>query len=266
MIRKFIAAFVIIFFAASTTAFADASIDWERGVIRVTGNALGPINLDVRDSFYKNLARQGARLDAFAITAELINSQMELIAAQSDIPNVGDGMVRTSMEFEFPQGQVRQIDTKVYEDGICEVTLEINIFGEGSVSDLIFAPFKNEPKLSFAKPSTNVKLDDTKYTGLIIDCRGLLLNPVPSPVIRNADGQIFYGHKFLTHEKIVSNGIVAYGKGNAARAGNNPLIVKAVALSDINENPVVSVADADKILAANQRDKFLENCAVVFMR
>lgn len=51
-----------------------------------------------------------------------------------------------------------------------------------------------------------------------------------------------------------------------ARAGNNPLVIKAIRLSDLNANPVVSVADADKILAANQYDKFLDNCAVVFVK
>lgn len=263
MIRKFLAAFVLIFFVASTTTFAEGNIDWERGIIRVTGEALGPDNLDKRDSFYKNLARQGARLDAFAKLAELITGlQNDVFGYESD---VHDNAIRTFMEFEFPQGQVKQIDMSVDEEGICRVILEINIFGEGSVSNIIFAPLKNEPKLSFPKPRSNVNLNAAKYTGLIIDCSGLPLNPVASPAIKNTNGQIFYGHKFINYDKIVSSGIVAYGKGNIARAGNNPLIVKAVALHYLNSYAVVSVADADKILAANQRDKFLENCAVVIV-
>ena len=33
------------------------------------------------------------------------------------------------------------------------------------------------------------------YTGLIVDCRGLELQPVMSPVIRNSNGTRIYGHK-----------------------------------------------------------------------
>ena len=55
-------------------------------------------------------------------------------------------------------------------------------------------------------------------------------------------------------------------QADCSRAGNNPMVVKAVNLTDLDANPVVSVEDADKILAANQHDKFLENCAVVFKK
>ena len=262
MIRKFIAAFVLALFMSST-AFADAVIDWKDNVIRVTGNALGPPHLDKRDSFYKNLARQGARLDAFRNIAELISSMTKTAAYFSD-DYLSDDVIKTSMDFEFIPGQVRQTAIKFEEDGVCTVTLEIDILGD--VSAMILSPFKNEPKLSFPMPSTNVNLDGTTYTGLIIDCRGLPLNPVMSPAIKNANGQTIYGHQFLSYEKISSNGIVAYGMESSSRAGNNPLLVKAISLSDLNANPVVSVADADKILAANQRDKFLENCAVVLLK
>ena len=51
-----------------------------------------------------------------------------------------------------------------------------------------------------------------------------------------------------------------------SRAGNNPLIVKATGIADLSATPVVSNADADKILAANQHDGFLSNCAVVFVK
>lgn len=51
-----------------------------------------------------------------------------------------------------------------------------------------------------------------------------------------------------------------------SRAGNKPLIVKATSLTDLDATPVVMIDDADKILAANRSDKFLDNCAVVFVK
>ncbi|MBR0061913.1 MAG: hypothetical protein IJP68_10595, partial [Selenomonadaceae bacterium] len=80
-----------------------------------------------------------------------------------------------------------------------------------------------------------------------------------------------YGHQNLDYDKIIVNGMASYANDvndqiSRSRAGNNPLVVQATSLSDINANPVVSATDADRILAANQRDKFLENCAVVFVK
>ena len=149
--------------------------------------------------------------------------------------------------------------------------------GKGSVAEVAYLPFKDEPKVSFMQPtdkSVASKPDvvGQKYTGLVIDCRGIgVLNPVMSPVIKNANGQAIYGHMNLDYDKIIMNGMASYA-GDAydqiarARAGNNPLVIKAQSLTDLSANPVVSVADADRILAANQQDRFLNDCAVVFVR
>ena len=51
----------------------------------------------------------------------------------------------------------------------------------------------------------------------------------------------------------------------AGRAGNNPLIVRAIALDDLNATPVLSMEDAELVLYENQNSHFLENIAVVFL-
>ena len=161
-------------------------------------------------------------------------------------------------------------DLFLMDDGTYEVVLEMPIFGAAdSLSDAAFLPFKDEPKVSFPQPSTSTSVT-VNYTGLIIDCRGMNLNCVMSPVIKNDNNQAIYGHQNLDYDKIIVNGMASYANSaedeiSRSRAGNNPLIVKAVNLADLNANPVVSTADADKILAANRQGKFLENCAVVFV-
>jgi len=105
------------------------------------------------------------------------------------------------------------------------------------------------------------------YTGLIVDCRGLGLKPVMSPVIKNASGQPIYGYKNLNYDRVVSEGMAGYTSdmGNAARAGSNPLVVKAVSL-DNGANPVLSVADANRVLIENGASGFLDATNVVFVR
>ena len=105
------------------------------------------------------------------------------------------------------------------------------------------------------------------YTGLVVDCRGLGLKTAASPVIINANGTKIYGHKDLDIDKIISVGVADYVSDpkNISRAGSHPLIVKAIALKNFNCNPVVSVADSNRILIENYATKFLKELNVVFL-
>lgn len=106
------------------------------------------------------------------------------------------------------------------------------------------------------------------YTGLIVDCTGLGLNPVMSPVIRVVEGTSIYGDKNLDYNLIQSKGMAGYTLDlhQAARAGANPLIVKAVSLLNHNGDPVLSVADAKRVVDEDHKGNFLKQLNVVFVR
>ena len=105
------------------------------------------------------------------------------------------------------------------------------------------------------------------YTGVIIDCTGLGLRPVMSPVIKAANGRPIYGYKNLDSDKIIQNGMAAYARSeaDAARAGINPLRLRAVSV-DGNSNPVLSANDANRLLLENNASGFLDATNVVFLR
>ena len=127
----------------------------------------------------------------------------------------------------------------------------------------------NPPLQRTAKKSVKDYADSAQgdFTGLIVDCRGLGLQPVMSPVIKNANGTKIYGHKNLDIDKIIAMGVADYVKdlNRVDRAGENPLVVKAIAVDDFNSNPVVSVADSNRILIENHATKFLKDLKVVFL-
>ncbi|MBR6888530.1 MAG: hypothetical protein IKN16_08815 [Selenomonadaceae bacterium] len=244
--------------------------DFIRGVIQVTGEGVGKSAYKNNPGKYRLTASKAARMDAHAKLVEYIKVQVETNASMTDyeldvyqVRTSAQGVIRNAREIGSPQ---------YFDDGTCKVIMEMPLFGgKGSVAEVAFLPFKDEPKVSFPQPSMTVSQPSgNNYTGLIVDCRGKNLNPVMSPVIKNSNGQAIYGHQNLNYDKIIVSGMASYASDindqiSRSRAGNNPLVVKAESLSDINANPVVSVADADKILSANQHDKFLENCAVVFI-
>lgn len=105
------------------------------------------------------------------------------------------------------------------------------------------------------------------FTGLIVDCRGLSLQPVMSPVIFNTNGTKIFGHKNIDPDKVAAQGMVNYAKSldDASRAGTNPLVVKAVKLENFNSCPVLSLADSNRVLIENYATKFLNDLKVVFL-
>ena len=261
---------------AATTFAEQGTVDWSKGVIRVTGIGAGkPAYFKKHPGVYRAQAKRAAMMDAQRNLAETVkgvrvtsDSTMEDLILTSDV-------VRTRVD-AIIKG-MSEVSSQYYEDGTYEVVLEMPLFGaKDSLSEAAFMPFKDEPKLPLPQPVDVTIINqptviNNNYTGLIVDCSGMDVNCVMSPVIKNANGQAIYGHQNLDYDKIIVNGMASYADAandqiSLNRAGNNPLIVKAVRLSDLNANPVVSVADADKILAANSHDKFLDNCAVVFVK
>lgn len=122
MIRKIIAACMIIFFAATihTTAFAAK----EPKVIQATGMYFIEPNCDQRDSFVKTFARQTARMDAIRNLVETIGK------IKFEKVNGNPNIIRTrtshdSKAFQFVAKHARVVDVKFHSDGTCEVTMEV---------------------------------------------------------------------------------------------------------------------------------------------
>ena len=49
------------------------------------------------------------------------------------------------------------------------------------------------------------------------------------------------------------------------RAGENPIVVKAVSVENFNSNPVLTIADSNRVLIENYASKFLKDLKVVFI-
>lgn len=184
---------------------------------------------------------------------------------------LGSSVIKTRLHQVLRR--VKVIDEGRQTDGYYYAVVRMPINGAVSVNSVVFD--RNKTVEPLPKPKTqipkNVSVPNGKhYTGVIIDCRGKKLDKVMSPVIKRASGEPIYGHKNLDFDAIVSNGMASYTRSTKVgieRAGSNPLIVVAVKVEGrVNLcNPVVSDADADKILAANQAGHFLEKCSVVFV-
>lgn len=261
----------------SATAFAaneSFGVDWAKGVIRAKGIGAGK-STTKNKGLKRAQARRAAMMDAQRNLAEAVKGVR--VTSESRMVDLALADDRVATRVDAIIQNMTEVSGQYLNDETYEVVLEMPLFGtNNALSEAAFLPFKDEPKVSFPQPTDTAIINqpaivNNNYTGLIIDCAGMSINCVMSPVIKNANGTKIYGHQNLDFDKVIREGMASYANGvsdqiSRSRAGSNPLIVKAVRLEDLNANPVVSVADADKILAANQHDKFLENCAVVFIR
>lgn len=256
--------------------------DWEKGVVRATG--MGSYKSGAKKNLRRPQAKRAATMDAQRNLAEIVQGVQ--VSSESSMLDLELEYDKVKTRVDATIKGMTEISSKYYEDGTCEVVLEMPIFGSTkSVAEAAFLPFRDEPKEPFPQPTnvTNINVTTNvnttvggvvggKYTGLVVDCSGMGLEAVMSPVIKNGNGQPIYGYKNLDIDKVIAEGMASYATSandaiSRERAGNNPLVVKAQKVDGtIPGNPVISVADADKVLIANQSDMFLENCNVVFVK
>ncbi len=164
-------------------------------------------------------------------------------------------------------------------DGGYYVKMRVPLYGaSGSIAAAVMPSLLPEKTKPFAEPSEKAASEEaaqeSAYTGVIIDASGLGLEPTFSPVIYDDEGRVVYGIENLQYDAVISEGMAGYSQSlteGVERAGSNPLVVKATQVrggsnSTNKVNVVVSVADADKILLANEAAQILKRCAVVFVR
>lgn len=267
----------IILFAVS--ARADAATNWNTGTITVTGTGFANANMTVSPAHASGLARRAAMADAHRQLLEIIQgvnvdaeTTVEQMMISSDVVKLKvSGVIKGA----------RITSEGELNGGGYSVTMELGLFdGQGSLAETVIersayvepfpAPSPSYEPPAYSQPVQQPIYSGNGYTGLIVDCRYLWegeINPVMSPVIKNAHGQKIYGHKNLDYDRIIREGMATYAQdmSQAARAGSNPLIVRAIRLEDFNANPVLSMSDADLVLYENSQSHFLENIAVVFL-
>lgn len=274
---------LVILSAASVLAASAGGVDWDQAVIRAEGAGVAPATA-YNSVQARLMARRAAIVDAYRQLAEQIKGvNVDATTTVQNMMMTNDTV--TTKVSALVQG-ARIVDEKVLPEGGYSVTLQVPVFGVSNsiASAVLDRPAAYEPfpqPVESVQPSYPIR-DNTGtsaastpagraiggYTGLIVDCRGLDLSPVMSPVIKNANGAPIYGYKNLDYDKVVASGMAGYTRDirNAVRAGSNPLVVQAIGLDNHNSNPILSVADANRVLIENGATGFLNTARVVFVR
>lgn len=238
------------------------------------------------------IAPKDPRGMALAREAAIMSAQRTLLGTIKEIRINSDTVMRDFMiEHDLVNRKIsgvirgaQIVEERPLEDGGYYVKMRVLIFGRNSsiASAIIpeIAPENPTPFAPVTQPSINraevQEVQSAGYTGVIVDASGLGVEPTFSPVIYDTNGRAIYGIENLNTELITERGMVSYSSSTSdevalQRAGNNPLIVRAVEMrggnNSVNKvNAVISVEDADRILLANEKTYMLESCAVVFVK
>lgn len=260
---------------AATNSFTDIGngIKWQEGIVTAIGTGLPPQNSSSAAQGIA-LARRAAIVDAYRGLAEQIYGVQVDSSTTVEQLMVVEDTTRTSVNGLIQNAQI--LKEKQLPNGTYQVIVSVNLFGaQNSIAASIWA----DKPAAIAAPAPiqtfeSVQLSNGimpvhSVTGVIVDCRGLDLDRAMAPVITDESGRIVYGTQYIDTASIIRYGTVSYvgtdNPNDASRAGDHPILVKALRLNDFNRTPVISQEDADKILSANAKTGFLRSCPVVFL-
>lgn len=242
-----------IFFAANSVSAAEIQ---GNGYIEVEGVKYYSAGTSLNDM------RRMAIMEAYRMLAEELG---ELHISSNSIMKNETIEDTVKAEVEKTVNGAKIISVNRDSQNTFTAKVRLNLYGGANSIANIIVP-KNVPQEPFPKPM--VMNIDANYTGLIIDCSGQNLSTAILPKIQSASGQDIYAVQFLDRNIIVNRGMVNYSDSTTQglqRAGNNPLTIQAMFVQG-DCDIIVSDDDAQKILAANQKSKILQNCMVVFIK
>ena len=280
-------------------------IDWDKSVLYATGLGAIPQNPSNDAKAYLK-ARGFAKLDALRnmlMTVKGVRIDSHTVGA--DYVTSSD-VIRAQVQGIIQGAEVISERTvKMGKGQMVEVTIATPLYGENGISRAIIpemkrraaddepdkparvevfrppaaslprAPEEVSPRIEpIPNPEEEPRVERARrpYTAVIIDTRGLRVERSMSPKIRRPSGDEVWGSMEVDPDFVIEHGIVAYARSlsearSNRRAGENPLIIRAIgrAGGNFHCDAVIADEDADYLLDASRRTGFLKDCRVIFL-
>jgi len=205
---------------AAAPAKPEAGVNWEGQLLRATG--AGAPDMKASNPAQARLgAERAAKMDAIRNLLEQAKG-VQISAGRT----VGDAMSSDEIRGRV-EGVVRGfkvVNKRYYSDSGVEMDVEVPL--AALTAALVPAPASALPMNT---------LGAKKYTGLVVDARGLGAKPVLAPRLLDGAGKTVYGAEALSVEIRQSAAVAAWFKSvddaqKSALVGEKPLVVKAAQL------------------------------------
>lgn len=247
------------------TRYEHGSVNWSTGTVQASGKA-SPLEkgIDISPDAIPGKAKQDARRNLIEILTRIAFDK-----ENEDAPPPGDTLMAGIEKLAMDAAIAEQHFTS---DRAMEVTLETRMFG-GFLQLVLPEEIGEIPPLKIIPPEDEAHKPSAweKYTGLIIDARGLGIQPGIYPVIVSEQGDEVYSARFISREYAVQGGVCQYVCTPdhplvTETAGPTPLVIRGLRKGGkTNRFIVISRSDADTIEKTAERHGFMKQCRVVIV-
>lgn len=248
------------------TRLETGTVNWTTGVITALGKAL-PVDQTKasKESVYFSARSDAVKNMLDTLKHLKINNELSVndYAAESRV--ILAGLEKTARE--------AVVVKQVYSSSLAvEITIEVSMFG-GFLQLVLPEEIRQIPKINpEINPDLVPVIEKSHYSGLIIDARGLGIEPVLDPVIISEQGHKVYASVFISREFAVQGGVCKYvctldQALKDKRIGDNPMVLKGLRKEGSkNATLVISMSDYLTLEKATERHAFLNECRVIIVR
>jgi hypothetical protein len=246
--------------------FENGSVNWTTGWITAGGTGL-PGDPPTHDNLPAAVAsgRNHARANLLAITRGLwVRSRQ----TAGELADLHPALAEKLLGMTAAAAVTRQDH---HSDGSVTVTVAMSLFG--GLSQLLLppeiVPLETVKTVGSQKPPADTQPPIPQaYTGLVVDARGLKLQPALAPRIFSQNGNVVYDYAFVSREFAVQHGVCGYllTPAAASRVGEHPMVVRALrTVGSGGCDLVVSNSDAARIRNAPEHLAFMRHCRVLIV-
>ncbi len=238
-------------------------IDWTQLVIKAVG--IGAPNPNLPAAAQRPAAKRAALQDAQRNLLEII--QGVNVTSETTVENfmLKDDVIKSKVQGVLRGYKEEKI--KYMSDGTIEVVLSISITGDIA---RIMLPLYDTPQ-EIPKVAGDVKEGaGDAYTGIVIDATDFTVLPCMAPRVYSVNNTPVYDAAYVDPDYAVKMGVVGYAKDLKMakadeRVTDNPMVIKAVKVSDNSMDVYISDEDAARITNDGNLLEQVKKCRVIFL-
>lgn len=248
------------------TKFETGTVNWTTGMIMASGKASPADQSPASKESVSLYAKAEAVKNILETLKQIkINNELTVNDYASESLVILAGLEKTARE--------AMVSKQIYTSALAaEITIETSLFG-GFLQLVLPEEIRQIPKINpEINPDILPAIGKSLYSGLVIDARGLGIEPVLDPIIVSEQGHEVYSSVFISREFAVQNGVCKYVCNldqavRDKRIGDNPMVLKGLRKEGSkNATLVISMSDYRALEKTTERHGFLNECRVIIVR
>jgi hypothetical protein len=238
-----------------TETLSRGQVDWTEGFVLSRDSATSSVRWDAGVAAMQ-AATQAARQGLLSIFEQIRFDATQMLGQavrQAGAP---------WQELEALVARASVAETRYFPRGVVETAVQLPFAGQFTAFFL--------PAASAVTPDGELKLEAV-HTGVVIDARGLAIQPALFPRIVDERGQTLYAPESVNREAAVQQGYVAYAKvfdqaPAQARIGEHPLVLRALRVAgETRVDLVLGDAEATRIRDYTATRQLVRQCRVLIV-